>query len=668
MTDKKSFLDHVNRKNKKETVKESFSEEKFIKTKRSSFGLVVMVFIMAVILIGFYMMVNKKVEIIDLIDLTSSEAIEWGNQNNLIISSSVEYSNEALDRVITQAISAGSKVKRGAIIKIVLSDGLNPYDKIELPNFDGLWSRSSIMVWIQEHGIINYSFSSVVSDDVEEDFLINYQLVGTTKADFNRSSEIVFVLREVIDHTAIEMPSFLGSTLLDLDIWAQNNEIKYIYEYVYNGFFEKDKITEQSIVAGQNMNKQDVLIVKVSLGLEEEPVEMINLINMKLSDAEAWLKNHHVSYHLTYKYSSAYESYKVMNQSLLLNDRVTDEILELTISLGESLKVPDFNTMTYSQAINYAAMYPNNFMVTQKYHTLDAGSLIEQSIAANKYMKSDEQVYVIYSIGQNTLVPNFKNQTAYDVKQWVDIQNNNGASIGLNISEVPSSSVSVGKVISQSNHLGEIAIDETLEVLISKGISVPNFSEMTKSQTVTYKDQNIIQVTVEERYSKEIEAGELISQSIEKETVLVDNEGLVVIYSLGDELAVAEYINEPLVLLESWVREQNALGAEITLSIEEHFANDVSYGKIITQSIFNKYVSMDETINIIVSRGESYVVPDFSHKIRLSIESIAASQNLKIAFVYVSSDKPIADLVVSQNPSPGTVISKNDVIYIELSE
>jgi len=668
MSDKKNFLDHVNRKNKKETVKESFSEEKFIKTKRSSFGMVVAIFIMAIILIGFFMIVNKKVEVIDLIDLTSEEALEWGSQNNLIISTSFEYSSEGLDRVITQSASSGSKVKRGTIIKVVLSEGLDPYEKIELPNFDDSWSRSSIMVWLQEHGVINYSFSSVVNDDVEEDYLINYQLVGATEVDFNRSSEIVFVLREVIDHSAIEMPSFLGATLVDLDTWAQNNEIEYRYEYVYNDFFQKDKISEQSVVAGQNMNKQDVLIVKVSIGLEEDPVEMINLINMKLSDAEAWLKNHHVSYRLTYRYSSAYESYKVMNQSILLSDLVTDEILELTISLGESLKVPDFNTMTYTQAINYAAMYPNNFMVTQKYHTVETGRLIEQSLTASKYMKSDDQVYVIYSLGQNTLVPSFKNQTAYDVKQWVDIQNNNGASIGLSISEVPSTSVNAGKVISQSNHLGEIAVDETLEISISKGISIPDFSEMTKSQAVTYKNQNIIQMTIEERYNMEVPVGELISQSIDKETLMVDNEGLVVIYSLGDELAVAEYINEPLVLLETWVREQNALGAEVTLTIQEHFANDVSYGKIITQSIFNKYVSMDETIDVIVSRGESYVVPDFSHNIRLGIESLAASQNLKIAFVYVSSDKPLADLVVSQNPSPGTVISKNDVIYIELSE
>jgi len=665
---KKNFLDHVNKKNNKKVEKESFKEEKFVHAKKSRLPLVVMIIVSVALLVMIWSFQNRKIVVEDLSNLTLVEASTWAEDNDLILSSIEVFSNVETERVVAQNVEPGTEVSKGAILKIDVSKGSDPYEKIEIPDFDGTWSRNSIVVWLEENGMENFSFVDVVNDEVEEDFLIEYRLIGATAETFNRRSEIEFTIREVVDTAAIEVPSFINSTITSLDTWAKNNDIEYSYEYAYDEFYEEDRIFQQSVMAGQNMDTTETLTVKISKGQEAVPVEMITLINMNLSDAEAWLKSNKVNYRLRYSYSTVYGENKVINQSHVLGDVVNEEKVELTVSLGESIKVPDFSEMTLLEANNFASMYPSNFVIQSIYDTAEAGGLIRQSVKADKYMKVDKKVQVVYSLGQKALVPNFRNQTAYDVQAWIDQQNDMGASIGIKIVEVPSSNIVVGKVISQSNHLGEIAIDGVLKIQVSKGLKVPDFSLMTKAQATTYKGEDVIEITVVERYSIDVEQGKLISQTIPKDTLVNDDEHLVVTYSLGNELAVASYINQPLVTLETWIKAQNELGASIALTTEEHFSNKVTYGKIISQSIFNKHVAIDSQIDVIVSKGVGYVVPDFERHIKISIEQIATAENLKIVYLYVDSDKPLPDLFVGQNPPAGTVISKNDVIYVELSK
>jgi len=666
MNDKKSFLDHVNRKNKKDTVKESFSEEKFIKTKRSSFGPIVAISIMAIILIGFILMVNRKVEVIDLIDLTSEEAIEWGNQNNLILSSSLEYSKEDLNRVIAQSTNAGNKVKRGSIIKIVLSEGLDPYEKIELPNFDDSWSRSSIMVWLQEQGLNNYIFSSVVNDNVEEDFLINYRLIGTTEETFNRSSEIEFIVREVTDQSSIEVPSFIGSTLESVDIWAKNNGVSYSYSMVYDDIYNQDIIASQSILSGQNMNIVDVLLIEVSKGSENAPVEMVNLMNMTVVEAESWLKNNGVSYQLNYVYHNVLAENNVLDQSIYAGEFITDEVVTLRISLGESLQVMDFSVLTQNEAQEYALGH-QNIDVYERYSDVLENQLISQSHLSGSEMRIDENLQLYYSIGNQVIVPDFRNQGVSVLKTWIEEQNDLGANLVLVVKEVENNQVESGKISTQDIINGYINSNGTIEVEVSKGMTVPRFKEMKKDEAILFGASTVIEVSIQELYIGGFEYGAFVHQSILPGTKANGTTHVVVVYSLGGEVSIPSFIDQPLIEIESWMREVNQLGADLKLDIHERYDLTIPYGQIIVQSSYNKFDSIYTTLEVVVSKGQSYTVPNLSNFSRESVEAIENAHNLNIIFEYGSSTG-VRDRVISQSPKPGTVISKNDVIYIELSE
>lgn len=666
MNDKKNFLDHVNRKNKKETVKESFSEEKFIKTKRSSFGLIVAISIMVIIFIGFFMMVNRKVEVIDLIDLTSEEAIKWGEQNNLIISISLEYSSKEANRVIAQSMNTGNKVKRGSIIKIVLSEGLDPYEEIELANFDQSWSRSSIMVWLQEHGIINYSFTSVVNEEVEEDFLIDFRLIGTTGETFNRSSEIEFIVREVVDQSSIEVPSFVGNTLESVDIWAKNNGVSYSYSMVYNDIYSQDIISSQSILSGQNMSIVDSLLIEVSKGSENASVEMINLINMTVVEAESWLKNNGVPYQLNYVYNNVLSENNVLDQSIYAGDFITDEVVTIKISLGESLKVMDFSVLTQIEAHEYALGF-QNIDVYERYSNVLENQLISQSHQAGSEMRIDEHLKLYYSIGNQVIVPDFRNQGLSVLKTWVEAQNDQGANLVLAVKEVENNQVESGEIASQDIINGYIDTNGTIEVEVSRGMTVPRFKEMTKEEAVLFGASTVIEVSVRELYVGGFEYGAFVHQSVLSGTKANGTTHVIVVYSLGEEVSIPSFIDQPLTEIEIWMREVNQLGADLKLDIHERYELNIPYGQIITQSSYNKFDSIYTTLEVVVSKGPSYTVPNFTNYSRESVEAIENTQNLNIIFEY-GRGTGVRDRVISQSPEPGTVIGKIDIIHIELSE
>ncbi|MBI9015613.1 MAG: hypothetical protein JEZ08_25565 [Clostridiales bacterium] len=74
-----------------------------------------------------------------------------------------------------------------------------------------------------------------------------------------------------------------------------------------------------------------------------------------------------------------------------------------------------------------------------------------------------------------------------------------------------------------------------------------------------------------------------------------------------------------MVVIEVWVKEQNTLGVELSFILEVHFSNNVSHSKASLKMY--SIIPLNETINVVVSKGESYVVADLSVYNKPSIES-----------------------------------------------
>lgn len=664
---KNNYLDHVNKKQDKSTEKESFKKESFEKTNTKRAIPIIPLVLLAIIVIVVFFMLNQKTEILDLENLTLEEAMTWASESEINISSSNIFSNIEEGRVIEQSIQAGDKVKSKTILKLKVSAGLDPYEKVDLASFDTSWSRSAVLQWLTENEIENYSFIEESNDIIEEDFLIRFKLIGATEESFNRSSEIEFILSQVIDTGSVEIPDFMNASLTNVDIWASSENIVYEINYLTNDIYDNEKIFYQSILAGQNMSREEVLVIHVSLGSEFEPVEMINFINMSLNNAEAWLKNNHVAFKKTYYYSDLYNENTVMDQSIYEGSIISDETITLKISLGQGRQVEDFSNISYEEAL-YIASQNNNIDVTQAYSDLTKDSLIYQSLVSDTYMTSEDYLSLSYSKGSYINIPDFSNQSLYDFELWLMNQNDQGANLSTNIKEVESLNKVSGVIIRQDNYSGKISMGSVILMDVSKGMTIPDFSTMTYEQALTFGQESFVSLYVKEIYKLNTTSGDFISQSLSFGEGADGQSDLEVVYALGQDIIVPSFVNQSLSDIELWVNSLNASGAGLQINVHEEFDLDIEYGMIMSQSIMRKSTPVGSGIDLIVSRGESVTVPDFSTYTVDSIEAMCNSLGITLIIEEVPASTLVSGSFISQLPQASEFMSKNEFIYIKLAE
>lgn len=736
MSNAKSFLEHVN-----DNKVESFKEEEFIHQKKDKKRWIIPFMIIIILSVACYLYINQKVTMIDLSNLTYQEAENWCLEKQLVLSNTEVYHEEVESgRIITQKTPIGEDIEKDSVIQVSVSKGKDPYKAIGVPEFDSTWSRSSIMRWLEQNDIQNYNFVTINVDDISEDYLISYRLIGSNKETFNRSSEIEFALNEVTRTQQIEVPSFVNETLTEVDIWAQNNganythseeyssiyeegrisyqsirpnqeisledtihfvvskgndrenvimpnllgssleavdvwakdnDINYTYSEEYSSIYEENKISDQSIKPNEEISTKDTIHFVVSKGNDGENVIISNLLGGNLAEADVWLKAHEVNYTYSYQFSSLYNYNIIIDQSFNPGHEIdNDDTVHLTVSRGEELVIPDFSTMAVEEARDYATQYPDVIEVIEKYDgQIARGECINQTGEAGKSVDHNDEITVTYSLGNSVAVSDFRNTSILELEAWVREQNDLGANITLNTIEQQHANIPSGYVINQNAYNDFIGLESSLEVIISSGMTIPDFTQMSKEEAIRYGENSLLTVYVEEKYQTDTNYGDFISQSIEAGMLGDEMTSVVVSYSLGKDVAVPNYMNQPIIELETWVREQNRLGANLRLNIEQSYVDSTEYGDIISQNVYNEYIDITSDINVMVSLGESYRLINFTSYSRDTVEAHASYHDLTIIFEEVQSDTHRSGRVVSQYPEPGTVISKEkDFITIQVAE
>lgn len=132
--------------------------------------------------------------------------------------------------------------------------------------------------------------------------------------------------------------------------------------------------------------------------------------------------------------------------------------------------------------------------------------------------------------------------------------------------------------------------------------------------------KNGLKCKINETFSKDVEAGMVISQSTEKGAMLEKNSEISFVISLGEGVTIPNYYN---------ISSENALEVndKVKVKIKQIYDMKVPYGKLISQSIKAGSIKKDSDcdITLIYSIG----VPYFS-----SIEGTNESEVAKIFYEY----------------------------------
>jgi len=446
----------------------------------------------------------------------------------------------------------------------------------------------------------------------EEEFEDEYEFTPKKKP----TKLILMIAIPVLLVLSIWFFFFRGSTLTpdmtewsryEVDNWSSANEVDIIYNYEYSEVAENYVLT-QSVPFGTKVKTGLQITVTLSEGYDpNESIEVINIQDATDSEIQSWIEANNLK-NIELKYT-------------------------------------------------YNPLVPENHVVSFEYET---GS-------ENDFTRKDSLVIEISrgaaSNEDKVSLPDLVELSLGGALTWGEI---NG--ITINVNYVFSQYTVMDKIISQDVEEGiKVSSADIVNLTVSKGpqIIVPDFSSLTKSRALAWAVENGATLVIEDEYSSQTMNGYYISQSLQENEIVSQKDEITVTYSLG-KIDVFSYVGQPVLTMKNAMDDLNLMGANIVYEIVYVFTPSYANGMIITHSYEYEEMSPGAIMTILVSKGESVFVPDFSG---LSKELILQEcSDLGITCVFTFRHYPASEgTVISQSINDGEVISKDEPVTIEIS-
>ena len=484
-----SFLESYKKQTEEQAVREpekvpSSGEEKadltfeekssFVKPKRQGSGMpadsssknkkllpvIIGGFILIAVIIGLFLMLNRGIEMINLVGWTENDAQLWARGNGISLQPEQEYNDtHEAGRVVSQSITEGTRVKKGDFVRLVVSLGHDLSVTLPIPDFPAM-SRNEIDAWSAENFMTKVRITTEFSDTVETGKVIRFEINDDTVVDEVRRDSPVYIILskgpEETGKTVVEIPNFKIMSIAEVYTFADENGLSLIVEEEYDDFAPQGSIVSQSVKAE----------TEVPEGTE----------------------------------------------------------ITLVVSKGKMITVPDFSDYPKEMAGSVAGELGIPISIEEKYSGRKAGAFLTQSIKAGTVYEHGDIVILAYSIDNRISLPSFVGSTRDALESWAKDLNSRGASITIKTtSTISNSPPGVILTQSKANTMIDTSTTISITVSKGKVVYVPDFvapigsgyhiAVTREKAMVICESLNIVPVFVEESKSGRL-PGEIWFQSI----------------------------------------------------------------------------------------------------------------------------------------------------------
>lgn len=400
-----SFLEKFNEEIKDEsngivTETNELEEDKtYLKKKKKQKIITIIVSIVIVITISLLVIFSQIVEVPNFVNGLNTIATKWGKNNDIEIIEEEQYDTKITERiVISQSIKDGSRIFKKSSIKIIVSKGKNPNEKISVPEKDSA-TASDIKAWKEENDLSNVTIKEEHSSEIETGKIIKYEFenIATNETNFTRSDKLTIIVSK--GEKVLNMEDFTSKTQTEAEKWCQENNVIYEVKEKFSDTIENGKIISQSVENGQELTDDTTIVFEVSIGAG------IKIPNYsKVSSDEAQELSDKVKLKIKNVYNMNVSYGKLISQSVKAGTtkKETDNEVTLTYSLGK----PYFSNMNGISESEIAKTFYEynqkgvNFTYTIKYvdSSEEKGKIVWTS-KCNEFVTLKEEIEIHVSNG-----------------------------------------------------------------------------------------------------------------------------------------------------------------------------------------------------------------------------------------------------------------------------
>mgnify|MGYP000139198897 FL=1 len=400
-----SFLEKFNEEIKDEsngivTETNELEEDKtYLKKKKKQKIITIIVSIVIAITISLLVIFSQIVEVPNFVNGLNTIATKWGKNNDIEIIEEEQYDTKITERiVISQSIKDGSRIFKKSSIKIIVSKGKDPNEKISVPEKDSA-TASDIKAWKEENDLSNVTIKEEHSSEIETGKIIKYEFenIATNETNFTRSDKLTIIVSK--GEKVLNMEDFTSKTQTEAEKWCQENNVIYEVKEKFSDTIENGKIISQSVENGQELTDDTTIVFEVSIGAG------IKIPNYsKVSSDEAQELSDKVKLKIKNVYNMNVSYGKLISQSVKAGTtkKETDNEVTLTYSLGK----PYFSNMNGISESEIAKTFYEynqkgvNFTYTIKYvdSSEEKGKIVLTS-KCNEFVTLKEEIEIHVSNG-----------------------------------------------------------------------------------------------------------------------------------------------------------------------------------------------------------------------------------------------------------------------------
>ena len=400
-----SFLEKFNEEIKDEsngivTETNELEEDKtYLKKKKKQKIITIIVSIVIVITISLLVIFSQIVEVPNFVNGLNTIATKWGKNNDIEIIEEEQYDTKITERiVISQSIKDGSRIFKKSSIKIIVSKGKDPNEKISVPEKDSA-TASDIKAWKEENDLSNVTIKEEHSSEIETGKIIKYEFenIATNETNFTRSDKLTIIVSK--GEKVLNMEDFTSKTQTEAEKWCQENNVIYEVKEKFSDTIENGKIISQSVENGQELTDDTTIVFEVSIGAG---IKIPNYT--KVSSDEAQELSDKVKLKIKNVYNMNVSYGKLISQSVKAGTtkKETDNEVTLTYSLGK----PYFSNMNGISESEIAKTFYEynqkgvNFTYTIKYvdSSEEKGKIVWTS-KCNEFVTLKEEIEIHVSNG-----------------------------------------------------------------------------------------------------------------------------------------------------------------------------------------------------------------------------------------------------------------------------
>lgn len=392
--------------------------------------------------------------------------------------------------------------------------------------------------------------------------------------------------------------------------------------------------------------------------------------NITLTDAMKWANENKVDIEMLYEYSDNVKEGYIITQDILPNT-LTKKIKKIvfTVSSGpnyeKEVTLLSMIGMSINDLLDYIDKnHLNNVSISYNANDeIDKDIIIFQSIKGQ--IKRNSSVSFVLSLGnkdalQSINIEDLINRSEFEATLYL-MKNGIASSVTYDYSD----SIKRGYVISQdkTKNTKVTPLVDTVNLVISKGkkISVPDFTNKTVEDVVTWITNNNLKVTFTENYDIKIENGKLININYKTGDIIEEETNITINISKG-ALVVPSF--KSLAEFNNWASEN-----KINYSQEYQFNDSVGKGNIINLSIASgsKIDPAKDSIKVTISYGAPAYIPNFSGKSKNDASASCSNAKINCTYYYTGYSNAAKDTVTKQSIGAGTKVVSGTYVKIGLS-